>query len=176
MKKNWHSLSNLWSIITHTNKCTVGVPFRGERERAGGIFEGIIIDHSPSLIKHLNLHIREAAHPPNRINSWDTETHCDQTIKKQRQRDNKILIHKRSSIRLIAFFPWENMEARRQGMTYLKCQRNKPVNHQECNYPKSGNLYIFTTLFPLCDQCLFHNKCSDICWMVEFLLSSFNSI
>ena len=60
----------MWDTIKQSNIHTVGVPGGDEREkRSGRIFEEIVAEHVPNLMKDMNINIQEAQQNPSKMNS-----------------------------------------------------------------------------------------------------------
>ena len=83
MKRNEHSLWDLWDNIKHMNICIIGVPEGEERDKGPEkIFEEIIAENLPNLEKEIINQVQEAKRVPGRINSRrNTPRHSDQTDK-----------------------------------------------------------------------------------------------
>lgn len=61
MKINEQSLTDLYDIIKCTNICIIGISEGKEREKeTKRIFEEIMAENFPNLMKYMNLHIQEA--------------------------------------------------------------------------------------------------------------------
>ena len=70
MKRNEHSLRDLWDSIKHTNIFIIGVPDGEEREKgAENVFEGITAENFPTLGKETDILVQEVQRVPYRINS-----------------------------------------------------------------------------------------------------------
>ena len=69
MKRNEHSLRDLWHNIKHTNICIIWVPYREEREKEPEIFEEIIAENFPNMGKETVTQVQEAQRVPYKINS-----------------------------------------------------------------------------------------------------------
>ena len=83
MKRNEHSLRDLWDNIKHTNIHIIGVAEGEEREEGPEkIFEEIIVENFPNMGKEIVNQIQEAQRVPDRINPQEhTEIHSNQTDK-----------------------------------------------------------------------------------------------
>ena len=67
MKRNEHSLWDLWDNIKHTNICIIGVP-EGEQKGPEKIFEEIIAENFPNMGKKITNQVQEAQGVTGRIN------------------------------------------------------------------------------------------------------------
>ena len=69
MKRNKHSLRDLWENIKHNNIRIIGVPEGEERETGPEkIFEEITVENFPNMGKEIATQVQEAQRVPYRIN------------------------------------------------------------------------------------------------------------
>ena len=69
MNRNEDSLRDLWDNIKHYNIHIIGVPEGEEREKGPEkIFEEIIVENFPNMVKEIATQVQEAHRVPGRIN------------------------------------------------------------------------------------------------------------
>ena len=69
MKRNEHSLRDLWDNNKHTNIRIIGAPEGEEREKGPKkIFEEIIVENFPNVGKEIAIEVQEVQRVPGRIN------------------------------------------------------------------------------------------------------------
>ena len=83
MKRNEHSLRDLWDNIKHTKVRIIGVPEGEEREKGPEkIFEEIIVKNFPNMGKEITTQVQEVQSPrQDKHKEKHTKTHINQTIK-----------------------------------------------------------------------------------------------
>ena len=82
MKRNQHSLKDLWDNIKCNNIRNAGVPKGEEREKGPKkVFEEIRVENFPNTGKEIATQVQEAQRVTGRINPKEkhTETHSNQT-------------------------------------------------------------------------------------------------
>lgn len=67
MKQREQSLRNLWDTVKHTYLCIM--ESQKDRKRQKRLFEEILAEKIPSLMKGMNLHIKEAQCTPQKTYS-----------------------------------------------------------------------------------------------------------
>ena len=66
IQKNEGSVSSLWDNCKHSNICIIGVPEREEKEQEiGNLFENIMKENFPDLVKEIDMQFQEAQRVPN---------------------------------------------------------------------------------------------------------------
>ena len=76
MKRIEDRLRNLWDNIKPTNIQNIGVPEEEEKKKGTEkIFEEIIVENFPNMVKEIVIHVQEVQRVPYRINQG--ETHQD---------------------------------------------------------------------------------------------------
>ena len=68
MKRNEHSLRDLWDNTKHTNIRIIGVPEEEKEKGSEKIFEEIIVENFPNMGKEIVNQVQEAQRVPYRIN------------------------------------------------------------------------------------------------------------
>ena len=69
IKRTEDSLRDIWDNIKHTNIRIIGVPEEGEKKKGyKKIFEEIIIENFPNMVKEIVNQVQEAQRVPYRIN------------------------------------------------------------------------------------------------------------
>ena len=65
-KENEDSVSSPWENFKHSNICIIGVPEGEEKEKEiGNLFEKIMKENFPNLIKEIDMQVLEAQRVPN---------------------------------------------------------------------------------------------------------------
>ena len=62
-KKNEGSISSLWDNFKRSNICMIGVP-EGEEQEIGSLFEKIVKENFPNLVKKIDMQVQEAQRVP----------------------------------------------------------------------------------------------------------------
>ena len=70
MKRTEDSLRDLWDNIKHTNSQITGVPEEEKKKVYEKIFEEIIIENFPNMVKEIVSQVQEAQRVPYRIDPW----------------------------------------------------------------------------------------------------------
>ena len=69
-KKNEDSISSLWDNFKRSNIRTVRVPEREDKEQEiGNLFEKIMKESIPNLVKEIDMQVQEAQKIPNKVNA-----------------------------------------------------------------------------------------------------------
>ena len=70
MQKNEDSVSSLWDNFKRYNINIIGVPDREEKEQEiGNLFEKIMRENFPNLMKEIDLQVQEAQRIPNKMDA-----------------------------------------------------------------------------------------------------------
>ena len=69
-KKNEGSISSLWDNFKRSNISIIGVPEGEEKEQEiGNLFEKIVKENFPNLVKEINMQVQEAQRVPNKMDA-----------------------------------------------------------------------------------------------------------
>ena len=69
-KKNEDSIRNLWDNFKRSNICLIGVPEGEEKEHEiGNLFEKIMKQNFPNLVKEIDMQVQEAQSFPNKMDA-----------------------------------------------------------------------------------------------------------
>jgi len=127
IKINKVSLKDFWDKVKCTNICIIRIPEGEERnKRPEIIFEEIVAENFPTTRKEIGNQVQQAQWVSVRINPRrNTMRHIvakltkikDKILKETRE---KRQIYKGTPIRLSADFSTETLQARRNGVIYLK--------------------------------------------------------
>ena len=119
----------------------------GEETEKGAerLFEEMMVENFPNLMKTMNINIQESQQTPRKINSKRTMMkHIVvkyQKIKTKRiwkaAREKQIITYKRTSIRLSAFFSSETFETGRQWVDTVKVLTVKTLPTKNSIYSKT---------------------------------------
>ena len=64
------SISSLWGNFKRSHICVIGVPEEKEKEQEiGNLFEKIMKEHFPNLVKEIDMPIQEAQRVPNKMDA-----------------------------------------------------------------------------------------------------------
>ena len=73
IQKNEDSVSSLWDNFKHSNIHIIGVPEGEEKEQASGnLFERIMKENLPNLMKEIDMQVQEAQTVPNKMDAKRT--------------------------------------------------------------------------------------------------------
>ena len=123
MKRTEDSLRDLWDHIKCTNIQTIGVPEEVKKKAYEKIFEEIIVENSPNMVKEIVNQVQEAQSVPYRINPRrNTPRHIliklTKTKHKERilkaAREKQQVSYKGNPIRLTADLSAETLQAKRE--------------------------------------------------------------
>ena len=68
IQKNEDRLRSPWDTSKHTNIQIIGVPEGGEKEqKIGNLFEKIMKENIPNLVKEIDMQVQEAQRVPNKM-------------------------------------------------------------------------------------------------------------
>ena len=62
-KNNKNRVRILWDNIKHANICIIGVPEEEKEQEIGNLFEKLIKENFPNLVKEIDMQIQEAQSP-----------------------------------------------------------------------------------------------------------------
>uniref|UniRef100_A0A671DN93 L1 transposable element RRM domain-containing protein n=1 Tax=Rhinolophus ferrumequinum TaxID=59479 RepID=A0A671DN93_RHIFE len=135
IKNNEDGLRDLWDNIKRNNMRIIGIP-EGEESKQGieNIFEVIMFENFPNLMKETNIQVQEVQRVPTRINpNRSTPRHIivkmaklkdkERILKAARERQR--VTYKGTPIRLSNDFSTETLKARREWQEILKVMENK---------------------------------------------------
>ena len=87
-KKNEDSISSLLDNFKRSNIHNIGVPEEGKDQETGNLFEKIMKENFPNLVKEIDMQVHEVQSPPNKMDSrgplQDTELLKGQKLKIRR--------------------------------------------------------------------------------------------
>ena len=63
------SVSSLWDNFKHSNILIIGVPGEEKEEEIGTLFENIVKENFPNLVKETDKQVQEAQRVPNKMNA-----------------------------------------------------------------------------------------------------------
>ncbi|KAK1336450.1 hypothetical protein QTO34_004257 [Cnephaeus nilssonii] len=128
------SVRSLWDGIKRTNIRIFGVPEEEREQDAENLFEEIMTENFPHLVKEIDLQVQEAHRTPNKRNPKRT-TPRHIIIKMPREKDKERILkaarekqlftYKGVPIRLSADFSTETMQARREWQEIFKVMNSK---------------------------------------------------
>ena len=137
IKINKDSLKYLWDKVKCTNICIIWIPEGEERNKRPEIkFEEIVAKNFPTTKKEIGNQVQQAQWVSGRINPRrNTTRHIvakttkikDKILKETRE---KWQIYEGTPIRLSADFSTETLQARRNGVIYLKWWKGRTYNQE----------------------------------------------
>ena len=68
-KKNEDSGRSLWDNFKHTNICMIEVPEEEKEQEIGTLFEKIVKENFPNLVKEIDMRVQEAQRVPNKMDA-----------------------------------------------------------------------------------------------------------
>ena len=114
-----------------------GARRRKEREKeSGNIFEKIMTENVPCLVKEIDIHVQEAQRIPNKMNpKKSTPRHIiiktpkvkDEERILKAERKKQLTTYKRGPIRLSANFATETLQAKRDWQEIFKDMKSKDL-------------------------------------------------
>ena len=70
IQKNEDSISSLWDSLNRSNMCIIGVPEGKEEEQEiGNLYEKILKENLPNLMKEIHMQVQEAQRVPNNMDA-----------------------------------------------------------------------------------------------------------
>ena len=137
-KKNEKRLRNFQDNVKHSNIRIIGVP-EGEEEEQGieNLFEKIMKENFPSLVKEIDIQVQEAQRVPKKLDSRKhTPRHIiiilPQIKDKERilkaAREKETVTYKGVPIKLSADFSKENLMVRRSWKEIFKVMKSKDLH------------------------------------------------
>ena len=130
MKRIEDSLRDVWDNIKHTSIGITGVPEEEEQKKGNEkIFEEIMVENFPNMVKAIDNQVQEEQRVPYRINPRRNTPRCILITLAKIKYKEKILTAAREKqqityngirIRLTADLSAETLQARRVWQTYLK--------------------------------------------------------
>ena len=131
-KKKEGSISSLWDNFKRSNIHIIGVP-QGEKEQEiGNLFEKIMKENSPNLVKEIDLQVQEAQRVPNKMDAKrPTPRHIIIKMPKVKDKERilkaarkkQVVTYKGAPIRLSADFSKETFQARRDWQEVFKVMK-----------------------------------------------------
>ncbi|KAK1346746.1 hypothetical protein QTO34_000606 [Cnephaeus nilssonii] len=128
------SVRSLWDNFKRTNIRIMGVPEEEREQDAENLFEEIMNENFPHLMKEIDLQVQEAHRTPNKRNpKRTTPRHIiikmprakDKERILQAAREKQLVTYKGAPIRLSANFSTETMQARREWQEIFKVMNSK---------------------------------------------------
>ena len=142
-KKNRRGLGNLWDNFKCANIQTIGVPTGEEEEQEiENLFEKILKENFPNLVKEIDLKVQEAQRVPNKLDpKRNTPRHIIITLAKMKfekilkaAKGKKPFSYKGIPIRLSANFSKEILQARKGWKDIFNVMKGKNL-HPRLLYP-----------------------------------------
>ena len=134
IQKYEDSVRSLWDNFKRTNIWIMGVPEEEREQDIENLFEEIMTENFPYLVKEIDLQVQEAQRTPNKRNPKRT-TPRHIIIKMPRAKDKErilkaarekqLVTYKGVPIRLSADFSTETMQARREWQEIFKVMNSK---------------------------------------------------
>ena len=134
IQKYEDSVRSLWDNFKRTNIRIIGVPEEEREQDIENLFEEIMTENFPYLVKEIDLQVQEAQRTPNKRNPKRT-TPRHIIIKMPRAKDKERILkaarerqsvtYKGVPIRLSADFSTETMQARREWQEIFKVMNSK---------------------------------------------------
>ncbi|KAK1338829.1 hypothetical protein QTO34_019488 [Cnephaeus nilssonii] len=128
------SVRSLWDNFKRTNIRIMGVPEEEREQDAENLFEEIMNENFPHLMKEIDLQVQEAHRTPNKRNpKRTTPRHIiikmprakDKERILQAAREKQLVTYKGAPIRLSANFSTETMQARREWQEIFKVMNSR---------------------------------------------------
>ncbi|KAK1334501.1 hypothetical protein QTO34_005507 [Cnephaeus nilssonii] len=128
------SVRSLWDNFKRTNIRIMGVPEEEREQDAENLFEEIMSENFPHLVKEIDLQVQEAHRTPNKRNpKRTTPRHIiikmprakDKERILQAAREKQLVTYKGAPIRLSADFSTETMQARQEWQEIFKVMNSK---------------------------------------------------
>ncbi|KAK1339938.1 hypothetical protein QTO34_018502 [Cnephaeus nilssonii] len=128
------SIRSLWDNFKRTNIRIMGVPEEEREQDAENLFEEIMNENFPHLMKEIDLQVQEAHRTPNKRNpKRTTPRHIiikmprakDKERILQAAREKQLVTYKGAPIRLSANFSTETMQARREWQEIFKVMNSR---------------------------------------------------
>ena len=141
-QKNKDSISSLWDNVKGSNILIIGVPEGEEKEQEiGNLFEKMMKENSPNLVKEIDMQVQEAQRVPNKMGQtrWDAKrptprhiiTKMPQVKDKERilkaAREKKLVTSSGILIRLSADFSKETLQARRDWQEIFQVMKSRDL-------------------------------------------------
>ena len=134
--KNEDRLRSFWDIFTFTNIRIIGVPEEEEEQETENLFEKIMKENFPNLVKELDIQVLEAQSIPSKMDpKKTTPKHIIIKIPKVKDkgrilkaaREKQRVTYKGVPIRLSADFSKETLQARRGWKEAFKVMKSKDI-------------------------------------------------
>ena len=117
--KNEASISSLWDIFKTSNIHITGVPEGEKKEQEiGNLFEKIMKENFPSLVKEIDMQIQEAQRVPNNMDA------------KRPTLRHIIISYREVPIRLSADFSKATLQARRDWQEVFKVTKSRDLQQR----------------------------------------------
>nr|KAF6501048.1 hypothetical protein HJG59_008036 [Molossus molossus] len=137
IQKNEESVKSPWDNLKHANIRILGVPEGEEREQEiENLFETIMAENFPNLVKETNIQVQEAQRVPNKMNpKRPTPRHIIIKMQKVQDkerilkaaRERQLVTYKGVPIRLSANFSKETLQARREWQEIFRVMKSKTL-------------------------------------------------
>ena len=117
IQNNKDSLRSLWDNSKHNNICIIGVPEEEGKEGTENLFEEIMMENFPNLMKEIDIQHQEVQSPKEAYTKMHIIIEIPKAEFKERilkaARENQSVTYKGMPIRLSANFSTETLQARR---------------------------------------------------------------
>ena len=138
IQKNEEGLRNLWDNLKHSNIQVIGLPGGEEEQEMENLFEQIMKENSPSLVKEIDFQeIQEAQRVPKNLDpKKNTPRHISIKLPKIKDKERifkaargkERVTYKGVPIRLSADFPKETLQARRGWIEVFRVMKGKDLH------------------------------------------------
>ena len=144
IQKNEDCINSLWDKFKHINICIIGVPEGEEKEQeSGNLFEKIMKENFPNLVKEIHMQCQEAQSIPNKMDA-KRPTPRYIIIKMPKFKDKERILkasrekwlvpYRKVPIRLSADVSKETFQSRRDWQEIFKVMKSRDLQ-QKLLYP-----------------------------------------
>ena len=137
IQKNKDSISSLWDNFKCSNLHIIEVTKGEQKEQEiGNLFEKIMKENFPNLVKEIDMQVQEAQRVPNKMDAKrPTPRHIIMKMPKVKDkerilkaaREKQLVIYRGVPIRLSADFSKETLQARRDWQEILKVMKSRDL-------------------------------------------------
>ena len=150
--KNNNSVRSIWDNFKQSNICIIGVPEEEKEQEIGNLFEKIMHEKLPKMMKKTNMQVQEAQRVPYKMDSKrSTPRHiiikmpkvrCKEKILKAAT-EKQLVTYRGVPIRLSADFSKETLQARRDQQEIFKVLESRDIQlscstHQRYHLESEG--------------------------------------
>ena len=134
--KNKNSVRSIWDNFKQSNICIIGVPEEEKEQEIGNLFEKIMKENFPNLMKEIDMQVQEAQNIPHKMDAKRPSPRHniikmpkvkDKERSLKAAREKQLVTYRGVPITLAADFSKETLQARRDWQETFSHEKQGPA-------------------------------------------------